>query len=65
VDEFTYWVLERLVGVKGRNPSDVAYFVLRDWIQAHREELEHLGISVQVAEGRLTISAAQDSEREA
>lgn len=55
VDAYTFWVLSKLVGVKGLTPAGVAYFILKDWIQDHIEELEHLGITVQVAEGRLTL----------
>lgn len=55
VDAYTHWVLGRLVGIKGRSVPDVAYFILRDWIQSHQEELEHLGIAVQVRQGRLVV----------
>jgi hypothetical protein len=55
VDAYTHWVLGRLVGIKGRSVPDVAYFILRDWIQSHQEELEHLGIAVQVRQGRLIV----------
>jgi len=55
VDAYTHWVLGRLVGIKGRNVPDVAYYVLRDWIQSHQQELEHLGIGVQVRQGRLIL----------
>lgn len=44
LDAYTHWVLDNLVGIKGRTISDVAYFILRDWIQDHRDELEHLGL---------------------
>ena len=55
VDAYTHWVLGRLVGIKGRSVPDVAYFILRDWIQSHQGELEHLGIAVQVRQGRLIV----------
>jgi hypothetical protein len=45
LDAYTHWVLENLVGIKGRTISDVTYFILRDWIQNHREELDHLGLA--------------------
>jgi hypothetical protein len=45
LDAYTHWVLDNLVGIKGRTISDVAYFILRDWIQDHRDELQHLGLS--------------------
>lgn len=53
VDAYTKWVLDHLVGVKGRNPGDVAYYILRDWIRSNREELASLGITIEVAGGRL------------
>lgn len=55
VDAYTHWVLGRLVGIKGRSVPDVAYFILRDWIQSHQEELEYLGIGVKVRQGRLIV----------
>ena len=55
VDAYTHWVLGRLVGIKGRSVPDVTYYILRDWIQSHQEELEHLGIAVQVRQGRLIL----------
>ncbi len=55
VDTYTHWVLDHLVGLRGRSVSDVAYFIIRDWIQDHREELESLGISAQIADGRLVL----------
>ncbi|KPJ85566.1 MAG: hypothetical protein AMS18_16190 [Gemmatimonas sp. SG8_17] len=55
VDAYTHWVLGRLVGIKGRSVPDVAYFILRDWIQSHQEELAHLGIDVHVRQGRLIV----------
>ena len=57
VDAYTHWVLGRLVGIKGRNVPDVAYYILRDWIQSHQAELEHLGIAVQVRQGRLILQS--------
>lgn len=59
VDAYTHWVLGRLVGIKGRNVPDVAYYILRDWIQSHQDELEHLGIGVQVRQGRLILQRGE------
>jgi len=59
VDAYTHWVLGRLVGIKGRNVPDVAYYILRDWIQSHQEELDRLGISVQVRQGRLILQSGE------
>lgn len=55
VDTYTHWVLDHLVGLRGRSVSDVAYFIIRDWIQTHREELDSLGIGATIAEGRLVL----------
>jgi len=55
VDAYTHWVLGRLVGIKGRNVPDVAYYIRRDWIQSHQEELDNLGIGVKVRQGRLIL----------
>ena len=55
VDAYTLWVLEKLVGVRGRDVSDVAYFILRDWIQSHQAELEHLGITIRREDGSLVL----------
>jgi hypothetical protein len=55
VDAYTHWVLGRLVGIKGRNVPDVAYYILRDWIQSHQDELENLGIGVKVRQGQLIL----------
>lgn len=55
VDQYTHWVLDHLVGLRGRSVSDVAYFIMRDWIQTHRDELDSLGISAQIADGRMVL----------
>jgi hypothetical protein len=51
VDPYTRHVLDKLVGVKGRNRSDVAYFVFRQWISDHWEELAGYGIKAQISDG--------------
>lgn len=62
VDSYTHWVLDHLVGLRGRSVSDVAYFILRDWIQTHREELDSLGISAQIADGRMVLRRGRPAE---
>ena len=44
VDAYTDWVIRNLVGYKGRNRTDVASTLLREWITANRDELETLGL---------------------
>ena len=40
------YVIEKLVGIKGVNTSDVASFIINQWISEHRDELKDLGINV-------------------
>jgi hypothetical protein len=56
VDHFTYQVIAKLVGIKGRDEQDVTYYILRDWIRANREELESLGITVEVRGGHIIVN---------
>jgi len=51
IDLYTQHVLDKLVGIKGRNRSDVAYFVFRQWISDHWEELAGYGLKAQISEG--------------
>ncbi len=51
VDEYTDHVLRSLVGIKGKNHSEVAAFVFRQWISDHWEELASYGIKAQVHAG--------------
>ena len=46
VEEFTNFVVQNLIGIKGTNASDVVSFIIREWISEHREELKDYGISV-------------------
>lgn len=55
LDTYSHWVLERLTGVKGRSPSDVAVFIVRSWIQDHQEELSAIGIAISVEQGELIV----------
>lgn len=56
LDATTRHVLEQLVGVRGRSFSDVAYFVIRQWISEHRQELAELGIKIHVSGGELKLT---------
>jgi hypothetical protein len=56
VDATTHHVLEKLVGVRGRSVGDVAYFVIRQWISEHGEELAAMGIRIQVPGGTLEVT---------
>ena len=44
VDAYTDWVIRNLVGYKGKNPTDVASTLLREWVTANKPELERLGL---------------------
>lgn len=46
LDKYTKYVIEKLENIKGKSQSDVANFILKDWIGDHIEELEKYGISV-------------------
>lgn len=46
VEEYTHYVVNQLVRIKGRGPSDVVAFIVKDWIGDHREELKEYGIDV-------------------
>lgn len=51
VDGYTDHVLRSLVGIKGRNHSEVAAFVFRQWISDHWQELASYGVKAQVQAG--------------
>jgi hypothetical protein len=55
VDTYSSHVLDRLVGIKGRDRSDVAVFILRSWIAEHQQEIAGYGITVKVKKGVLRI----------
>lgn len=46
VEKYTHYVVNQLVGIKGRGSSDVVAFIVKDWIGDHREELKEYGIDV-------------------
>jgi hypothetical protein len=55
VETYTSHVIDRLIGIKGRDRSDVAAFILRSWVSEHREEIAGYGISVTVKDGRIDL----------
>ncbi len=54
-EKYTKYVIQKLIGIKGKSESDVVNFVIKDWIGDHLEELEKYGVSVKNAkkEGKL------------
>ncbi len=56
VETYSSRVLDRLVGIKGRDRSDVVAFIIRSWIADHREELAGYGIHARVKKGSLHIT---------
>ena len=46
---FTKFVIKNLIGIKGKSESDVANFILKDWISDHFDELQEYGITVDKA----------------
>jgi hypothetical protein len=46
LDNYSKYVIEKLDGIKGKSQSDVANFIIKDWIGDHLEELKEYGISV-------------------
>ena len=46
VEPYTAYVLSSLVGIKGRNTSDVLSFIVKAWIGEHQQDLDICGISV-------------------
>ena len=55
LDNYSKYVIEKLDDIKGKSQSDVANFIIKDWIGDHIEELKEYGISVANAkkEGKL------------
>lgn len=56
VDSTTRHILDELIDVRGRSRADVTYFVIRQWISEHRQELMDLGIVVNIPGGQLKIT---------
>ena len=46
VEDFTNYVVEELIGIKGRSSADVTAFIVKDWIGDHQDELARYGIDV-------------------
>jgi len=46
VEDYSHFVVENLIGIKGTNSSDVLSFILKEWISEHREELKEYGLVV-------------------
>jgi len=55
LDNYSKYVISKLDNIKGKSQSDVANFIIKDWIGDHLEELNEYGISVKNAkkEGKL------------
>ena len=55
LDNYSKYVIGKLENIKGKSQSDVANFIIKDWIGDHLEELKECGISVKNAkkEGKL------------
>ena len=51
VEDYSFFVLDKLVGIKGKSVSDVVSFIVKDWIGDHFDELEKYGISARVSSG--------------
>jgi hypothetical protein len=56
VDKITDSILMRLVpvGLRGKNKSEVAYGIIREWIWHNQEQLKQSGISVESEAKRRT-----------
>ena len=48
-EKYTKYVIGGLVGIKGKSESDVANYILKEWIGDHLDELKEYGISVKNA----------------
>lgn len=46
VEGYTGYVLDELIEIKGKSRSDVAGFIIKDWIGDHKDELLEYGITV-------------------
>jgi hypothetical protein len=48
-EPYTKFVIQQLEDIKGKSESDVANFIIKDWIGHHIEELKEYGITVSKA----------------
>ena len=46
VEDYTYFVLERLINIKGTSISDVVSYIIKSWIDHNDNLLEGYGLSV-------------------
>jgi hypothetical protein len=55
LDKYSKYVIKNLIDIKGKSQSDVANFIIKDWIGDHQIELKEYGISVNNAkkEGKI------------
>ena len=55
LDSYSKYVISKLENIKGKSQSDVANFIIKDWIGDHLEELKEYDISAKNAkkEGKL------------
>ncbi len=49
LDKYSRYVIENLINIKGKSKSDVANFIIKDWIGDHQDELNGYDISVKEA----------------
>jgi hypothetical protein len=50
LESYSFYVVDKLIGIKGTGVSDVLSFIVKQWISDHREELVQYGILVQAWE---------------
>ena len=55
VEQYTLHVLNQLIGIKGNSRSEVANFILKNWIGDHSEELAGHKITVERKGGKLIL----------
>ena len=46
LDNYSKYVIEKLENIKGKSQSDVANFIIKDWIGDHLQELKEYDITV-------------------
>jgi len=49
LDKYSKYVIGKLIEIKGKSQSDVANFIIKDWIGDHIDELREYGITVEQA----------------
>ena len=48
-EPYTKFVIKNLINIKGKSESDVANFILKEWISDHLEELKEYDLTVKRA----------------